>query len=146
LDVNVHTQTLKMLAALVWILGGAVLIIKGVSLLRDANHINAGQILPWIGILVGILLGGLQAKYLFINVCRKNLARIDGLQQPRMWQFFRPGFFLALAFMIAAGIILSRWATGNFIFLIGVAALDLSIGIALLGSSYVYWPLISHNR
>ncbi len=143
---NTTSHVLKILAAIVWIVGGAVLIIKGISLLLDANYIHAGQILPWLGLLLGILLGALQARYVFTNICRKNLARIEGLEKPRLWQFFRPGFFLALAFMIAAGAILSRWAAGNFIFLVGVAALDLSIGIALLGSGYVFWPFTSEHQ
>ena len=54
---------------------------------------------------------------------------------------FQAGIFLALALMIAAGVILSKMAVGNFIFLIGVAALDLIVGTSLLGSIYVFWPL-----
>jgi hypothetical protein len=138
---NATAQTLKILAALVWLLGGVILVAKGISLLFDANTLQTGQIGPWLGLLFGILLGALQAKYLFANFGRKNLARIDGLNHPKLWQFFRPGFFLALALMIAAGVILSRMAVGNFIFLIGVAALDLIVGISLLGSIYVFWPL-----
>ncbi len=138
---NATAQTLKILAALVWLLGGVILIAKGISLLFDANTIQPGQIGPWLGLLLGILLGVLQAKYLFSNFGRKNLARIDGLNYPKLWQFFRPGFFLALALMIAVGVILSIMAVGNFIFLIGVAALDLVVGISLLGSIYVFWPL-----
>jgi len=138
---NATAQTLKILAALVWLLGGVILVAKGISLLFDANTLQTGQIGPWLGLLLGILLGALQAKYLFANFGRKNLARIDGLNRPKLWQFFRPGFFLALALMIAAGVILSRMAVGNFIFLIGVAALDLVVGISLLGSIYVFWPL-----
>jgi hypothetical protein len=138
---NATAQNLKILAALVWLLGGVILVVKGISLLFDANTLQTGQIGPWLGLLLGILLGALQAKYLFVNFGRKNLARIDGLNRPKLWQFFRPGFFLALALMIAAGVILSRMAVGNFIFLIGVAALDLIVGISLLGSIYVFWPL-----
>ena len=141
LIVNATAQTLKILAALVWLIGGVILVAKGVSLLFDANTMKAGQIGPWLSLLLGILLGALQAKYLFANFGRKNLGRIAGLDHPKLWQFFRPGFFLALALMIAVGVILSIMAVGNFIFLIGVAALDLVVGISLLGSIYVFWPL-----
>ncbi len=138
---NATARTLKILAALVWLLGGVILVAKGISLLFDANTIQTGRFGPWLGLMLGILLGALQAKYLFANFGRKNLTRIDGLNQPKLWQFFRPGFFLALALMIAVGVILSIMAVGNFIFLIGVAALDLVVGISLLGSIYVFWPL-----
>jgi hypothetical protein len=41
--------------------------------------------------------------------------------------------------MILAGTTLSRVAHGNYPFLIGVAIVDFSIGIALLGSCYIFW-------
>ena len=79
------------------------------------------------------------AMVLFRRSCRKNLARIAALQNPKIWQFYRPGFFVALALMIATGSILSRLAHGHHIFLLVVATLDLHIGTALLASSSVYW-------
>jgi hypothetical protein len=41
--------------------------------------------------------------------------------------------------MILAGATLSRLAHNNYAFLIGVGILDISIAVALLGSSYVFW-------
>jgi len=41
--------------------------------------------------------------------------------------------------MILTGATLSRMAHGNYPFLIGVAIVDFSISVALLGSSYVFW-------
>ena len=68
------------------------------------------------------------------------LAQTAGrLPQPQLWQFFRPGFFVALAAMIAAGATLSRLAQGSYPFLLTVAALDFSLSTALLGSSLVFW-------
>ena len=46
---------------------------------------------------------------------------------------------LALAVMIAAGATLSRLAHGHYPLLIAVATLDLSLAVALLGSSTVFW-------
>jgi hypothetical protein len=46
---------------------------------------------------------------------------------------------LALAVMIATGATLSRLDHSNYPFLIAVATLDLSLAVALLGSSYVFW-------
>ena len=78
-------------------------------------------------------------RFIFSKSCRKNLDRIAALEQPKVWQFFRPGFFLALAVMIAAGASLSRLAQGSYPFLIAVATLDLALAVALLGSSIVFW-------
>jgi hypothetical protein len=135
----VSTRILKILAALVWYIGATLMFIKGRSLLVEADALEPEQSWSWLVVVAGLILGGLQAKYLFSKSCQRNLARIDTLDRPRVWQFFRPGFFAALTVMILVGATLSRLAHNNYPFLIGVAAVDLNIGIALLGSSYVFW-------
>jgi hypothetical protein len=132
-------RTLKILAALIWYIGGLILVTKGGSLLIEAATLKPGQDLTWLAIVIGLLIGGVKAKYLFSKSCKKNLARIDLLLEPKLWQFYRPGFFIFLALMIATGATLSRMAHGNHTFLIGVAILDFSLATALLGSSYVFW-------
>jgi hypothetical protein len=135
----VSARCLKILAALVWYGGAAALLLKGRSLLIEARLLRPELGWHWLAIAAGLILGGLQAGLLFNRSCRKNLDRIASLEQPRIWQFFRPGFFVALGVMIAVGATLSRLAHNNYPFLIGVAALDLNIATALLGSSYVFW-------
>jgi len=135
----VSTRSLKILAALVWYIGGTLMLLKGRSLLIEADALKPEQVWPWLAAVAGLFLGGLQAKFLFARSCQKNMDRIDALDRPRVWQFFRPGFFAALTVMILVGATLSRLAHNNYPFLIGVATLDINIGIALLGSSYVFW-------
>ena len=130
-------RSVKILAALVWCIGGGVLLWKGSSLLTEADALNPQFIWSWAAGAIGLAIGGVKARYLFSKACRKNLRRIDALERPRFWQCFRPRFVLFLAAMIAAGATLSRLAHGSYGFLIGVAILDLSIGTALLGSSFV---------
>ena len=127
------------MAALIWYIGSIVLLLKGGSLLVEADALKPGQIWPWLAISVGLFLGSLKAKFLFIKSCEKNLDRINGLNPPKIWQFFTPRFFTLLTIMILTGATLSRMAHNNYAFLIGVAILDISIAIALLGSSYVFW-------
>ena len=128
-----------MLAALIWYVGGIVLLVKGVTLLAEASLLHPEQYWPWFAAFVGLVFGGVKAKYLFSKSCGKNQIRIAALNQPKVWQFFRPGFFLLLAVMILVGATLSRLAHDNYLLSMGVAILDLSIGTALLGSSYVFW-------
>ena len=135
----VSTRSLRILAALVWYVGGIVLLLKGGSLLIEAGALKPELDWPWLAAVAGLLLGGLKAKILFSKSCQKNLDRIAALGRPRIWQFFRPGFFVFLTIMILAGATLSRLAHNNYPLLIGVAILDLSIATALLGSSYVFW-------
>jgi len=130
---------LNFLAALVWYAGAFALLAKGSSLLVEAEALTPRQAWPWLAAAVSLAAGGLKAHLLFSKSCKKNLDRIAALDQPRLWQFFRPGFFAALMVMIAAGASLSRLAHGNYAFLIAVAALDLAIGTALLTSSQVFW-------
>jgi len=136
---KISHHVLKILAAFVWYTGGFVLVLKGSSLLLEARAIKPDLLWPWLIVVGALLLGGVKARYLFSRSCRKNLARIDALTEPKLWQFFRPGFFLALALMIATGATLSRLAAGYYVPLLVVALLDLSIGIALLASSIIFW-------
>jgi len=116
-----------------------LLLFKGRSLLVEADALKPEEGLPWLAAVAGISLGGLKAKFLFNKSCQRNLDRIAALDRPKVWQLFRPGFFLVLTVMILVGVTLSRLAHNNYPFLIGVAILDLGIGIALIGSSYVFW-------
>jgi hypothetical protein len=135
----VSARSLNILAALVWYVGGVVLVLKGGSLLAEAEALRPGLAWPWLALAAALLLGGLKARFLFARSCYRNLTRIAALDQPRIWQFYKPGFFLFLALMVSAGATMSRLAQGNYPALIGVAILDLAIAIALLGSSYVFW-------
>ena len=139
-------HTLKILAALLWYLGGIMLVSKGSSLLIEADMLKPEKNWTWGAIVIGLLIGGLKAKYLFSKSCKKNLARIDLLDKPKLWQFFSPKFFLSLAIMIAAGVTLSRMAHNNYIFLLSVAILDISIATALIGSSYTFWKQKAFSR
>jgi hypothetical protein len=135
----VSARTLNILAAFVWYVGGTVLLLKGGSLLAEAIALRPGHPWPWLAVGSALLLGGLKAKYLFSRSCDRNLARIAALEQPRVWQFFKPGFFAALALMIFAGATLSRLAHNHYALLLAVGTLDLALATALLGSSYVFW-------
>lgn len=134
-----HVRTLNVLAALVWCLGGVILLVKGGKLLVGAASLFPGSVWPWVAAVSGLLLGAVKGKFLFSRSCKNNLARISSLRHPRIWQFFSPGFFVLLFLMIAAGAVLSRLAHTSFVVLVGVAVLDLAVGAALLASSRVFW-------
>ena len=136
---TVSRRTLRLLAALVWYGGGLVLLLKGSSLLAEAAALRPGLAWPGLAVVLALLLGALKARFLFTKSCEKNLARIAALDRPRIWQFFRPGFFAALAVMILAGATLSRLAQDRYLLLLAVAALDLALATALLASSAVFW-------
>ena len=91
------TRTLNILAAIVWYVGGIVLLWKGSSLLVEANELRPELSWPWLAVGLGLVIGGLKAMFLFSKSCQKNLSRITSLDNPKFWQFFRPRFLFFLA-------------------------------------------------
>ena len=136
---DVSTRSLKILAALTWLAGVLVLVVKAGSLLAEAYALRSEQHWPWLAIVAGLLLGVVQARRIFNESCQKNLDRIDTLEQPKPWQFFTTRFYLMLLVMILAGAALSRLAHGSYPFLLVVVVLDLGIAAALLISGRIYW-------
>ena len=134
----VSHHSLKVLAALAWLSGGVVLLLKGTSLLIEAVAQQPGDFVPWLAGGAGILIGVLKMKFLFNRFCQRNLDRITALKHPKIWQFFRPGFMVFLAAMIVFGAALSRLALDNYPLLVGIIVLDFSLATALLGSSLVF--------
>lgn len=134
----VSKRTLKIVSAFVWLSGAIVLLVKGGSLFTQAIALKPGETASWLAVAAGLFIGGIKARYLFAGFCRKNLDRIADLDEPRLWQAFRPGFYVFLTAMILLGATLSRLAIGNYTALIALVILDISIAIALLGSSRVF--------
>jgi hypothetical protein len=125
---------LKFLALITWLTGGLVLFFKGYSLWAEADGLRPGAALNYIPFPVAAVAGALKVKYVFLPGCRRNLLRIGALPDPRLWQFFRPGFFLFLFSMILLGVSLSRHASGHYTALLVVSTVDLTLSVGLLGS------------
>ncbi len=136
---NSSSSTLKLLASLVWYSGAVVLSFKSSRLLLEAQSINPNHVWIWLAVLGGLMIGLIKAKYLFKRLCIKNLKRIDTLESPRLWQFYRTGFFIFLLAMILLGSFISQLAHGNYTALITMAIVEVSLATALLGSSSCFW-------
>jgi len=138
---SVSTSSVKITAALIWLAGAVILFIKSSRLLLEAQNIDPEK--PWllVIILAGILIGGIKAKYLFNQLCYKNLRRIDALENHQLWKCYRPKFFLFLFLMISLGAYMSRIAQGDYFTLVSVALVDISIATALLGSIRCFWKV-----
>jgi uncharacterized membrane protein len=132
-------KTLVILAALVWFIGAVMLFRGGWELLSQARELRPGSAWHWLFIGLGIVLGIVQARTIFTRSCRRNIQRIRELQDPSLWQFFRPGFFLALGVMISAGVLLDIFSQGIYFFMLAVVGIDFALTISLLGSSRVFW-------
>jgi hypothetical protein len=138
---KVSHLTLIVIAAVVWYSGGIALLLKGSALIKSAYAIDSQSLWTFTAPLLGIIAGLLKGKFLFSKSCKKNIQRIRSLDNPRLWQCFRPGMLIFLAIIIPTGAWMSRAAAGNFTYLCLVGALDLSISFALLTSSIVFLQL-----
>ena len=127
------------LAAVVWYIGAVMLFRSGLELLSQARELRPDSTWHWLFIALGVVLGVLQARTLFTRSCRRNIQRIQELEDPKLWEFFRPGFFLALVGMISTGVLLDHLSKGIYMFMLFVAGLDFALTISLLGSSLVFW-------
>ena len=136
---TVSKSTLKIVSGLVWFSGAIVLLLKGASLFEQAIASKPGEAWSWLAVAAALLIGGVKARYLFGGFCRKNLNRIAALDDPQLWQAFRPGFYLFLTAMVLLGAIFSRLAIGSYPALMALVVLDISIAVALLGSFWVFW-------
>lgn len=132
-------KTLRLIAGLIWISGGIILLLKGSSLLLQADALRPGRQWAWLAIPAGLLIGGIKTELIFETACRRNLDRIAVLEEPRIWLAYRPRFYLFLLAMIILGGTLSRLAQGHYGGLTAMAVLDLSLATALLGSSRLFW-------
>lgn len=135
----VSKKTLKIVAGLVWFSGAIVLLLKSASLVFQATELRPGEPWSWLALAAGLLIGGAKAQFLFGGFCRKNLDRIAALDDPRLWQAFRTGFYVFLVTMVLLGATLSKLAIGHYSALLALVVLDLSIAIALLGSLRQFW-------
>ena len=134
-------RTLIIIAAIIWYGGGISLLLKGGALIKSAYVLNPQSTGTYLAPILGIVIGLLKGRFLFSRSCEKNIERIKVLADPRIWQCFRPGMLIFLAIIIPAGAWMSKAAAGNHLFLCLVGGLDLSISLALLTSSLIFWKL-----
>ena len=142
---KIRRQTLKKLAALVWLTGVAVLLIKSSRLFMDAHGCGAGPAVLAVSVSAGVIIGWVKARFMFETICMKNLTRIDSLEHPRIWQFYRKRFFVFLFLMISLGRYLSAVSQGNRFLLLSLAVTELSIAVAL-GLSSRCFKNVRSNR
>jgi len=132
-------HNLRLAAGVVWLSGAIVLLLKGGSLMAQAMALRPDETWAWLAIPASLLIGGIKTELIFEKACLKNLDRIAQLKQPKIWQAYRPGFYLFLVAMIILGGTLSRVAVGNFVGLMAMTVVDFSLATALLGSGRLFW-------
>jgi len=135
----------KTLALLVWYISFIALSLKSYKLFNEAYNINNNLTYLITFLLLGFLLSLLKIKYIFTPSCQKNLQRIEGLANPKIWQFYRVGFFIFLIGVISLGAFLSRMPSGDYYFLVTVGVLDMSLALALFLSGFEFFRSLNQN-
>lgn len=128
---NTTKTTLFRLAALVWFTGVVVLLVKSVTIIREAVEIGAPVPVAISALAAGIVIGMIKAKYLFIHICKKNIERIQALESPKIWQAYRTRFYFFLVLMITFGKYAYHFSNSSAFWLMALAILELSISTAL---------------
>jgi hypothetical protein len=132
-------RILKILATVVWYIGFVALSLKAYKLFAEAYTLDDDIYMLSALIILAFLLSLLKTKYIFIKSCRKNLQRINALEDPKIWEFYRAGFFLFLLVIISFGAFLSRLASGDYLFLVSVGVIDMALALALFFSGFAFF-------
>lgn len=134
------TTTLKIIAASVWLAAGSMLLVRGWGMLQRAQE-EQGAGLPalYVSLAVGLLIGLLKGRYVLSRTARRNVRRIEALQNPRPWNAFTPRFVIVIGLMIGFGVGLRSLAAQGYLggFIVA-GGLYVGIGAALVVSAWGY--------
>ena len=95
--ISVSKRTLNIIAACIWFIGATILLIKSVVLIERAEVIKPEKIWIFVPVLLSLVFGSVKAKFVIRKSCNRNLKRIASLNEPKLYQFYSPAFFLALS-------------------------------------------------
>lgn len=129
----------KMISLFIWYSGIFVLSVKGWDHFHASWYGGTGPLAAGLAVSAALIMAVIRGRKLFSEHCRRNLMRIDAMENPRIYHAFSPSFFLALAAMMAVGMILSRLAEGHPFPQLAVAFLDWTLALSLLISSKEFY-------
>lgn len=130
-------NVVKWLSAVVWYIGGGMLLWKGSSWLIQASHTFA--VWPLLLGATALAVGLLRGRTTFRKAVIRNLRRIRRLDSPRPWHVFRPWFFLAFVGMGVLAMLMGHLARTGYWGEVVVGSLDTVIGISLLTGATAHW-------
>ena len=133
-------STLTVVAGVVWYAGAISVSMRGSFLLAEAVTLHKSGF-PWHWAMFGLGVAGgiLKAWLVFSRSAQRNLRRIRLLKRSAWWDLYPRWFYPLLALMIATGILMSRFASGDYEKLCAViiAYFIIGIGLALGGIPYL---------
>jgi hypothetical protein len=133
-------RTLYIYAALIWLIGTVICLVKGVEYLHHARIHDASNNATLAAILSGVIGGIVLGNTLFFNFATKNINRIEMLQDPKWHHAYRWEFYVFLVSINVLMVCLEKYVINDndSTAYCVLSALDLSVGTALGYTLYVY--------
>jgi len=127
-------------AALMWLIGASILLVRGVGYVHDRNwHAWA------LG--AGLALGVFKSRVLLDRVARKAVARIQSRGRGQILGFFSLQSWLLIALMMGSGITLRRIFVHPGAIGAGIlGAIYIGVGTALLLADRVFWRAVADAK
>lgn len=125
------------LAALMWLVGASILLVRGVGYLyyRQAWH-------AW-ALAAGLALGVLKARYILDRAATAGVARIRGRGRAFVLGFFSARAWGLVALMMGAGMVLRRIVVQPNVIGAGIlGAVYVGVGTALVLADRIFWRAV----
>ena len=136
----VSRSALTTAAGVIWYAGAISVSMRGSFLLAEATALHSRSF-PWHWAMfgLGVSVGALKAWLVFSKSARRNMRRIQSRKRSAWWNLYPLWFYPLLALMIATGILMSRFARGDYERLCVVipAYFIIGVGLALGGIPYL---------
>lgn len=128
---SVRTQLIA--AALMWLIGASILVVRGSAYLSDRSwH-------AW-ALAVGLVLGVLKSRYLLERAASKSVARVRSRGRSWLPGFFSPASWATVGVMMGGGIALRNAFVAPDVLGAGIlGAIYIGVGTALFWADRVFW-------
>jgi len=134
LPIRLAAGQMKGLAFALWLIGGLILTIRGISFLLDAPE-HPGVAMLALIIAVAMAIGYGKGKFVLSKTSQRNLERIDQFTEPKKpIQVYSVRSWIIIGLMVGISVTLSVLNTP----LLWRGGINLAIGFALIISSLAY--------
>ncbi len=134
LPVRLSPAKLRVLAFALWLLGGTMLVVRGVLRFQEVAA-TAPPLLLWLAVGGALVIGLTKGRFVLAKTSARNRARLAAAREPlRPVQVYPARSWLLIAFFMLLGLSLAWFGAP----LLWRAAVSLAVGTGLVTSSFAY--------
>lgn len=142
LPIRLNNQAMKGLAFTLWLIGGLVLAVRGVSFLMDSPAVTNPMLLAGL-IVAALIIGFGKGKFVLTKTSNKNIERIDQFTEPKKpIQVYSLRSWIIIALMVGISVALNIFQVDNIV----RGPINLGIGVALIISSLAYMKALNSAK